>query len=509
MTNASGIVEDPNAAQILANHSGTRRALFLDRDGVINVDHAYVHTKENTQWIPGIFDLCRAAAVDGFLIVVVTNQAGIARGLYSEDEFVAYTHWMHEQFRRNGVGLLATCFCPHHPTAGVGHYRMQCDCRKPAPGMIIDTAKRYNLDLGGSWLIGNHASDIQAAAAAGVGRSILLGADEDEGIDRAGVLRVDSLQMAAHLLRESEPRRASPDDAGLLPVEEAGLNQEPCPLCGSPAGHYTVVDGVDYHECEECDFIFADNELLQRVDAGEPLRHYDAQYWDSELESARSRSFGSSLARVAEAMLYCRIPVERFIDIGTGPGYLLDALAAYLPSQRNTFYGVEKFPPVREERTSHPNYLCSDLAEVQGSFECGVCIEVLEHLTPAMARSLAEAMYRISVPGSLYLFNTGLTEYVRRDDPGYLDPYVRGHITCWSVDAARRIFGASGFEVHAIPGKTWAFLVERPLDSGQAEAGIGDRIWTALPENKALLSDPSMGNVMYILGLESARAYSG
>ena len=280
-----------------------------------------------------------------------------------------------------------------------------------------------------------------------------------------------------------------------------------CPLCQSSARDYTIVQEVSYFECAGCDFIFADPELLRRVDDGEPLRRYDKEYWDSELASAKDRSFGSSLARVAEVLLYCRIPVEKFIDIGTGPGFLLDALAKYLPSHRNVFYGVEKYPPDPSERTAHENYLCSDLAEIGETFECGVCVEVIEHLTPIMADRLAAAMKRTSVAGSVYLFNTGLTEYVRREDPGYLDPYGRGHITSWSITSARKIFSRHGFEVHAIPGKTWAFLVELPPVPGGSGGNVRDRIWSALEHNKRILADPEMGNVMYFLGLESARAY--
>jgi hypothetical protein len=206
-------------------------------------------------------------------------------------------------------------------------------------------------------------------------------------------------------------------------------------------------------------------------------------------------------------LLYCRIPVERFIDIGSGPGFLLDALSTYLPSHRARFYGVEKFPPQESERSRHENYLCADLTDVELKFECGVCIEVIEHLTPAMADSLAIAMNAVSKPGSLFLFNTGLTDYVRHEDPGYLDPYARGHITAWSVTAARRVFEKVGFVVHPLPGKTWAFVVEKPSPETDLRGEFRDRIWSALPANTALLSDPVMGNVMYLLGLESARAY--
>ncbi|WP_152980474.1 hypothetical protein [Stenotrophomonas ginsengisoli] len=199
------------------------------------------------------------------------------------------------------------------------------------------------------------------------------------------------------------------------------LIQAPCPLCHGAAPLYTTIDGVAYHACATCDFIFADPVLLGRIDQGLVAREYDAQYWAAELASARQRSYGSSMARLAEVLLYCTVPVERFIDIGTGPGYLLDAVSHYLPHSAQRFYGVEKYPPAQQYRTGNANYLCADLADVQMTFQCGICVEVLEHLTPAMASGVAAAMANVSGPGSLFLFNTGLTDYVRNEAPEYLD----------------------------------------------------------------------------------------
>jgi hypothetical protein len=280
-----------------------------------------------------------------------------------------------------------------------------------------------------------------------------------------------------------------------------------CPLCEARAESHAEVERVAYFACRQCDFIFADPAMLERVDAGEPLREYDAAYWESELASARQRAWGSSLARAAEALLYCSIPVRNFLDIGTGPGYLLDALTTYLPSHRDRFHGVEKFPPPPTDRSTHPNYIVSDLRDVDATFECGTCIEVLEHLTPAMARALAQAMAKVSADGALFVVNTGLTEYVRKEDPGYLDPWRRGHITCWSVAAAAKVFAPAGFAVHPLGGKTWAFAVEK-LPARDARPGpLRDRIWHAPEDNRRLLADPRMGEVMYLLGIESARAY--
>lgn len=160
---------DPGAEEFLARMPRPRRALFLDRDGVINEDIGYVHRAEQTRWLPGIFDLVRAAAPAGYLPIVVTNQAGIARGIYTEDQFLAYTRWLHCEFAGSGAPILATFYCPHHPVFGIGPMLRDCDCRKPRPGMILAAGRRFDLDLGKSVLIGNMDSDIEAARGAGVG----------------------------------------------------------------------------------------------------------------------------------------------------------------------------------------------------------------------------------------------------------------------------------------------------------------------------------------------------
>lgn len=156
-----------------AGEATSQRALLLDRDGVINLDLGYVHTPAQTEFVDGIFELCGAAAELGYSTIVVTNQAGIARGLYTEAEFIDYTRWMHGEFVRRGAPLAATYYCPHHPTAGQGEYRKDCGCRKPAPGMIVAAERRYALDLAGSVLVGDKPWDMQAGRAAGVGTCLL------------------------------------------------------------------------------------------------------------------------------------------------------------------------------------------------------------------------------------------------------------------------------------------------------------------------------------------------
>lgn len=168
-----------------------KRALFLDRDGVINVDHGYVCSPDRTEFVDGIFELVEAANALDFSVVVATNQAGIARGYYTEADFRAYMDWMHGVFRVHDAHLDALYFCPHHPVHGRGEYLRDCDCRKPKPGMLLCARRDLGLDLGMSLLIGDKPSDLEAGRTAGVGSNLLLGSDALPNLNAA----VDMLQQ--------------------------------------------------------------------------------------------------------------------------------------------------------------------------------------------------------------------------------------------------------------------------------------------------------------------------
>lgn len=170
-----------------------RRALLLDKDGVINVDLGYVCTPERTTFMDGVFEVCRSATRLGFLNVVVTNQAGIARGYYTERDFLTYMDWVRNQFRERGAQIDAVYYCPHHPVHGLGEYLRDCDCRKPKPGMILAAARELTLDLPGSVLLGDSGSDMAAGQAAGVGTCLMLPPRGDafpSMLDDAAVRRV-------------------------------------------------------------------------------------------------------------------------------------------------------------------------------------------------------------------------------------------------------------------------------------------------------------------------------
>ena len=150
-----------------------RRALFLDRDGIINIDHAYVCRQEDFEFVDGIFELCRYAKQRDYLLFVITNQAGIARGYYTEQDFLKLTEWMCGIFSAAGGAIDKVYFCPTHPEHGVGKYKVDSPFRKPGPGMILQAAAEFAVDLAQSVLVGDRETDIQAGVAAGVGRNLL------------------------------------------------------------------------------------------------------------------------------------------------------------------------------------------------------------------------------------------------------------------------------------------------------------------------------------------------
>lgn len=148
-------------------------AVFIDRDGVINVDHGYVHTTDDFEYVEGVFAACKKLKEMGYLLVLVTNQSGIARGMFTEYEFLSLTEWMDWNFVDNGVEFDGIYYCPHNPE-GQGDYRQECDCRKPKPGMLISARDYLKIDMTQSVMIGDKADDMTAAKAAEVGTKILV-----------------------------------------------------------------------------------------------------------------------------------------------------------------------------------------------------------------------------------------------------------------------------------------------------------------------------------------------
>ena len=150
------------------------KALFLDRDGVINLDNAYVHKKDDFIFLDGIFELTTKAKAKNYLVIIVTNQAGIGRGYYSEEDFLNLMKWVKNKFAENDVLIDDIYFCPYHPDYGKGIYKKDSYMRKPNPGMIYEAAEKHNINLKKSIMIGDNISDVEAGYNAGVGLNILL-----------------------------------------------------------------------------------------------------------------------------------------------------------------------------------------------------------------------------------------------------------------------------------------------------------------------------------------------
>ena len=144
------------------------RALFLDRDGVINEDYGHVHKIEDFHFREGIFNVCRAAQKAGMTIIVVTNQAGIGRGLYTKETFHSLTHFMIGEFSLRSIIISRVYYCPFHPDHGIGHFKKNSFFRKPNPGMLLSACAQYNINPRLSLMIGDRDTDRQAAASAGI-----------------------------------------------------------------------------------------------------------------------------------------------------------------------------------------------------------------------------------------------------------------------------------------------------------------------------------------------------
>lgn len=151
-----------------------RPALFLDRDGVINIDHGYVHRIEDIEFIDGIFELVQYANSAGYWVVIATNQAGIGRGYYTEAQFHRLMVWIGHQFEQRGGHIDRVYFCPYHPDHGIGIYRKESSYRKPHPGMLLQAAQDLDIDLATSIMVGDKESDMEAAYAAGVATRLCL-----------------------------------------------------------------------------------------------------------------------------------------------------------------------------------------------------------------------------------------------------------------------------------------------------------------------------------------------
>ena len=190
----------------------SRRAAFIDRDGVLNEERAFVHRIEDFVFLPGAIEALRALERAGYRRVVVTNQSGIARGLYTEADYQRLTDQVCERLRGEGVTLDAIEYCPHLADAPLAQYRRACECRKPAPGMLLKAIRALDLDPAGSFLVGDRLTDVQAGRAAGIGRCFLVRtgyALSGEAVGAADGVYADLLACVRDVLGRDEADRTA------------------------------------------------------------------------------------------------------------------------------------------------------------------------------------------------------------------------------------------------------------------------------------------------------------
>jgi D-glycero-D-manno-heptose 1,7-bisphosphate phosphatase len=181
---------------------GGRPAVFLDRDGTINVEKEYLHRAEEFEFVRGAPEAIRLLKEAGFLVVVVTNQSGVARGYYDEAAVHRLHRFVDNELATAGATIDAYYLCPHHPRHGIGPYRTECACRKPLPGMLLAAASDLGIDLSLSWIVGDKAADVEAGIAAGC-RPLLVrtgyGAAEANFVP-PGVTVCDDILAAARVI---------------------------------------------------------------------------------------------------------------------------------------------------------------------------------------------------------------------------------------------------------------------------------------------------------------------
>ncbi|GFO69115.1 D,D-heptose 1,7-bisphosphate phosphatase [Geomonas limicola] len=184
------------------------RAVFLDRDGTINVEVEYLSQVDDFQFIPGVPWALKCLKEAGYLLVVVTNQSGIARGYYDEAALESIHEHMHQDLASFGASLDACYFCPHHPEHGTGDYRTECGCRKPLPGMLEQAAEDLDIDLAASFMIGDKLGDIEAGIAAGCTSILVLTGYGNKEVAKlpAGVAVFPDLLAAAEAILKLDGR---------------------------------------------------------------------------------------------------------------------------------------------------------------------------------------------------------------------------------------------------------------------------------------------------------------
>ncbi len=176
------------------------KAVFLDRDGTINVDKGYVYKIEDLEILPNVVEGLKLLRQAGYKLIIITNQSGIARGYYTEEDYFRFKKEMHEKLKEHEIFINAEYFCPHHPNGTIEKYKSDCDCRKPKTGMLEQAARDFNLNLRESWMIGDSLRDIQTGKNAGCRTIHILIREEKNLVKEAEFVARDMLEAAHYIL---------------------------------------------------------------------------------------------------------------------------------------------------------------------------------------------------------------------------------------------------------------------------------------------------------------------
>lgn len=179
-----------------------KKAVFLDRDGTIIEEKNYLCNPDEVELIPGAASAIRLLAENGYFIVMVSNQSGVARGFFSENDVVCVNRRVQELLQRDGAHIDACYYCPHHPNGSVQTYKLNCDCRKPKVGMAIQAVREHNLDLSKSFMIGDKAADVLFASNCGMRNGFLVetGHGNEEKLPKEYGIRAADILHAAQMI---------------------------------------------------------------------------------------------------------------------------------------------------------------------------------------------------------------------------------------------------------------------------------------------------------------------
>jgi len=177
------------------------KAIFLDRDGTINIDKCYVHKIEDLEFLPNAIEGLKKLQRE-YKLIIITNQSGIARGFYTEKDYFTFRDEMHKKLRERGILITAEYFCPHHPKGIIEKYKVYCNCRKPKIGMLEQAVKDFNLNLNECWMIGDNISDIGAGKNASCRTIHVLTGEQKEPIVYANFVAKDLIEVADYILND-------------------------------------------------------------------------------------------------------------------------------------------------------------------------------------------------------------------------------------------------------------------------------------------------------------------